>query len=207
MRTRTGQKRTKSRAARLLLAATLGTLALLAAGAGTAAAQPAATQQATSRCWLDVVNDWLDNNRVDGTYATACYTQAIQHLNEYPDIKQYSSAMDDIHRALLASYHSDRGNGPTAGGGNNNSGPGGPTGGGNGPDPSGGAPAHQSFITHLFDAARPGDAQAIPLPLLVLAGLALLLLLAAGGTWLAKRLQSRRMTPATAPARFGDKRG
>jgi hypothetical protein len=222
MKTRTGQTRATGTAARLLFATTLGTLALLAAGAGTAAAAPAATQQATSRCWLAVVNDWLDNNRVDGTYNTACYTQAIQHLASYPDIQQYSSAMDDIHRALLAAIHNDRGNGPGSTGGSNSSssGPGGaaPTGGGgngggkgNGsgtPDTSSSAaaPTNDSFITRLFDAAKPGDAQAIPLPLLVLAGLAVLLLLAAGGTWLAKRLQARRMTPATAPAPVDDKR-
>ena len=207
MRTRTRQPRSTG-GARLLLTASIAALVLLGLGAGTAAASPAATEQATNRCWLQVVNDWLDNNRVDGTYATACYTQAIQHLNAYPDIQQYSSAMDDIHRALLASIHNDRGNGPGSGGSSSSSGGGsGPTGGGGG-DSSGGAsaPAGQSFITRLFHAVGPGDAQAVPLPLLVLAGLAVLLLLAAGGTWLAKRLQSKRMTPATAPAPSPGKR-
>ena len=38
-------------------------------------------------------------------------------------------------------------------------------------------------------------------PEVVLAGPAVLLLLAAGGTWLAKRIQSRRVNPTPAPAR------
>ena len=66
------------------------------------------------------------------------------------------------------------------------------------------APAAKSFVTRLFDSVGPGDAQSVPLPLLVLAGLAVLLLLAAAGTWLVKRLQARQarqMTPAPAPAR------
>jgi len=40
----------------------------------------------------------------------------------------------------------------------------------------------------------------------VLAGLALLLLLAAGATWFARRLQSRRVTPAPATAPASPKR-
>src|SRR5205085_1497964 len=39
------------------------------------------------------------------------------------------------------------------------------------------------------------------LPLLVLGGLALLLFLTAAATWLTRRLQARRVTPAPAPAR------
>src|SRR5439155_9842345 len=80
-------------------------------------------------------------------------------------------------------------------------------GGGGGGGPSGGVPtgtggsgkgAGKGFINTIFDRLGPGNAQSIPLPLLVLAGLALLLLLAAGATWFARRLQARRVTPATA---------
>ncbi len=46
-----------------------------------------------------MVNDWLDNNQVDGVYPIPCYTQAIQHLNAYSDVAGYSSAIDDIRRA------------------------------------------------------------------------------------------------------------
>ncbi|HXH98370.1 MAG TPA: hypothetical protein VNH40_14275, partial [Gaiellaceae bacterium] len=61
-------------------------------------------------------------------------------------------------------------------------------------------PVSKSFVTKLFDSVGPGNATSIPLPLLVLAGLAVLLLLAAVATWLAKRIQARRMAPAPAPA-------
>ena len=193
-----------------MLALLAATLALLAVGASTA---PAAIDRATGTCWKDVVNDWLQHQpNVAGSYPIPCYTQAIQHLDSYPDIQQYSSAPDDIHRALLAAIRNNRGDGGNSGG--SSVGPSSSSGGGtpssrkpSGGGPTGGnsssttPPPDKSFVTRLFDAVGPGNAQSIPLPLLVLAGLAVLLLLAAGGTWLVKRLQSRRMTPAPAPAR------
>jgi hypothetical protein len=176
-------------------------LALLVSVVGTASAAPAATQVATAECWLQVVNDWLDNNRVDRSYAIACYTQAIQHLNSYPDVQNYSSAADDIHRALLAAIRQDRGSGPPTasdGGSNppdNSSGtPLPPSGGG------GGSSNDDGFFRSVANRVGPSDATSVPLPLLVLGGLALLLLATAGGTWATRRFQARRVPPA-APKR------
>jgi len=198
--------RTSYHATKLLLAALLAALvgaAALLAGAGAASAAPAASFQATSTCWQQVINDWLDNNQVDRVYAIPCYTQAIQHLSQYPDVAGYSSAEDDIRRAELAAIRLDRGNGgpPSLGGGGGPGGPGGGGGGSTGPGKGGGG-----FFNAIGDRLGPGNAQSIPLPLIVLAGLALLLLLAAGATWLARRIQSRRVSPAPATAPAGPKR-
>jgi hypothetical protein len=180
-------------------------LALLVSGVGIASAAPAATSVATSDCWLQVVNDWVDNNRVDRTYAIPCYTQAIQHLNSYPDVQTYSSAADDIHRALLAAIRQDRGSGPGGGSGSSpGDGGGGGGGGSNGPTaPSGGGGSSNGdgFVRSVANAIRPSNAQTIPLPLLVLGGLALLLLVTAGATWLARRVQARRLPPEPAAKR------
>jgi hypothetical protein len=166
------------------------------AGASSAAAAPAATARATGECWRSVVNDWLGHHgRVVGTYAIPCYTQAIQHLNSYPDIKGYSSAPDDIQRALYAAIHQDRGNGPGSGLGVTPPGPG-PSGGKDG----GTSSQNKGIWQSVTDRLSPGNAQSVPLPLLVLAGLALLLLLAAAATWFARRMQARRVTPAPAHA-------
>jgi hypothetical protein len=167
-------------------------VAVFAAGVSSAAAAPAATARATSECWRNVVNDWLSHRgRVTGTYAIPCYTQAIQHLNAYPDVRSYSSATDDIQRALLAAIRQDRGNGPGAG-----PGPGtGPGGSPSSSGPDGGNPSsspHNGFLGGF----SPSNATAIPLPLLVLGGLALLLLAAAGATLVARRVQARRGRPA-----------
>src|SRR4051794_26556077 len=184
---------------RLVLAA--AAVALVAVPA--AAAAPAATLHATNGCDLAVINDWLKDGHVDRIYAIPCYTQAIQRLNSMPDVKGYSSATDDIHDALLAAIRQDRGGGGSSGG----SGPSGPSDGSNPPSSSPsssdgtGTPTSsgdKSVIRHLADRLGPSNAQSIPLPLLVLGGLAVLLLLAAFGTWLARRLQARRLTPAPA---------
>ena len=190
---------------RVLLAATAGALSLLAFGAAGAGAAPSVSLEATSGCYLQVINDWLDNNKVDRVYAIPCYTQAIQHLSGYADVKGYSSAEDDIRAAQRAAAR-DRNNsaGPT---GTNSSGGGpgsGPCGtnpkGPKGPDtsPSAAPSSKPSFFDTLGHKLGPGNAQSIPLPLLVLGGLAILLLLAAAGTWIARRMQARRVTPAPA---------
>jgi hypothetical protein len=191
---------------RSALAAIAASIGLLVSGVSTATAAPAATAAPTSKCWLQVVNDWLDNNRVDGVYAIPCYTQAIQHLNAYPDVKNYSSATDDIQRALLAAIRQDRGNGPGAGPGP--SGPSSDPSGGGGSTPAGGppAPASSGSGSGIIGAFSPSDAQSIPLPLLVLGGLALLLLVAAGATLVARRVQARRVTPVPVRASAADKR-
>jgi hypothetical protein len=178
------------------------TLAVLAAGAHSAAAAPAASAAPTNRCWLDVVNDWLNHHgQIQGTYAIPCYTQAIQHLNLYPDVRQYSNATDDIQRALLAAIRQNRGNGPGAGSGGPTSPGGSPSSSGGGGTPSGGGTSSGGgVIRSLSEHLGPGNAQSIPLPLLVLGILALLLLTAAGATWLTRRLQARRVNPAPAPA-------
>jgi hypothetical protein len=177
---------------RVLLATIAGAFAFLVAGVGGAAAAPAEAQQATSKCWLQVINDWEDNNQVDKIYAIPCYTQAIQHLSAYPDVRGYSSAIDDIHRAMLAVIHEEGRGSPGIG---SSGGPSSPIGPGGSKPPGGSGP-----LTSVIDHLAPGNAQSIPLPLIVLGGLALLLLLAAAATWFARRLQTRRVTPATAPA-------
>ena len=188
---------------------TIGLAAVVAAsafmlGAPAASASPAATQTATDTCWLQVVNDWLQHGQVTGLYAIPCYTQAIQHLSAYPDISQYSSAIEDIHRALLAAIHEDRGNGPggsLGGGGGASFGGGGggaSGGGGGGSSGGGGGTGGSGLFRQLAQKLGPGNAQSIPLPLLVLGGLALLLLLTAAATWFARRVQARRVTPAPA---------
>jgi hypothetical protein len=199
MRTTTHTQDRKRRT-RVLVASVVGAVVLVA-GAQSAAAAPAATLTPTNTCWQDVVNDWLAHQpNVKGIYPIACYTQAIQHLNAYPDLRQYSSAMDDIHRALLAAILDERGNGP-GGGSSGNSGPGGTGPTGSGPSSSNPSSSSSSSpITNLFNSVGPSNATTVPLPLLVLGGLAVLLMLAALATWIARRIQGKRMTPAPAPA-------
>jgi hypothetical protein len=184
----------------LVLAALVAVAAL--ASVPVATASPAATQTATDTCWKDVVNDWLNNQpNLKGSYAIPCYTQAIQHLSSYPDISQYSSAIDDIHRALLIALHQDRGGGPGSFTGSS----GGPSSNGPGSSSTLGATKqtkshNRGIISRISKDLGPGNAQSIPLPLLVLGGFAVLLLLTALVTWLLRRMQARRVNGTPAPA-------
>ncbi len=78
--------------------ATLRRLAAVGAIAAAVAAAPATAAGTT--CGDAVLADWHDNGRIDGVYAPRCYRTAVAGLPE--DVRMYSSAQDDIGRALQA---------------------------------------------------------------------------------------------------------
>ena len=160
-------------------------MALLALAPAASAAPP---------CWKQLINDWYYDSRVDRAYPARCYQQAIDHLPE--DAADYSNAADELSRALQAAL--------TGGG------PGGSSG---GPDtivpPTRGEtrstdnspytkPPDEGGNDGWLGALRPTNADSIPLPLLILAGLAMLLLAAAAVSFVARRVQARS-APAKAP--------
>jgi hypothetical protein len=70
-------------------------LAALALGGALLSAAPAA---AAVPCWQRVIDDWSADGRVDRAYPLECYERAVTYLPE--DLRTYSSAEDDITRAL-----------------------------------------------------------------------------------------------------------
>lgn len=74
--------------------------ALLALATFAAALAFAAPARAASGCAAAVIQAW-HNGRLDASYPPSCYREALQELPE--DIRIYSSAQDDINRALIAS--------------------------------------------------------------------------------------------------------
>ena len=77
---------------RALALALLAVLAALLGDCGPAAAAK------KPNCAEQVVADWYDNGRVDYLYPLHCYREAIKSLP--PDVKDYSSAKEEIERAL-----------------------------------------------------------------------------------------------------------
>jgi hypothetical protein len=129
-------------------------------------------------CAEQVVADWFDNLRVDKLYPKHCYREAIAGLG--PDIKDYTGAEDAILRALQY-----RNAGESV--------------------PKDDAPGstHKPIELRRYSIAAPApiaseDASntagpsSIPIPLIVLAGLAGLLLIAGGAGYVARRAQARR---------------
>jgi hypothetical protein len=153
----------------------------------------AAPAAAKEPCWRALFVDWADG-RIDKTYPVHCYREAIAHLQQ--DTLTYGDAADQINRALMAAMTKLRKDGVAPIGPNTNVPPG--PGAGNGPG-SGSNKHDENFIDRIAHAIGPSSADAVPLPLLILAGLAMLLLAAAGASLIAKRLQAKRARPATVP--------
>jgi hypothetical protein len=167
--------------------------AVLVAVCGLAALALSAPAMAkTKTCADQVVDDWYDNQRVDRLYPLHCYRDAIAGLPL--DITDYSDAKEAILRALTYAEAGEKDPGPNA------------------------RPAKNSPIKPIAfrntsgiwstvngaggvdtvaDPARPSTAgpSSVPIPLIVLAGLAGLLLLAGGAGYVARRMQSRRGGP------------
>jgi hypothetical protein len=191
---------------------TISALLLLALSA--AVARPAA---AATPCWKALLTDWYDG-RIDNTYQLHCYTDALKHLP--PDVRTYSSAHDDILRALQSARAKLRkagrkvtpvtllppANSPSASGGSTTTtttaaggGSGGGDGGGTTTTPTttptdSGATGHQDGkgLQGLANKLNPSSPSSLPVPLLVLGGLALLLVAAGAIGVVAKRVQARR---------------
>jgi hypothetical protein len=143
---------------------------------------PAAS--AARPCWKDLVDDYWADNRVDKVYPISCYRDAMEALPS--DVKQYSDAQDDLRRALLAAIRDERDSGGTRSGG---------TGGSVTPPPPAidDQGAKGGFIREVLDNIGPKNASSIPVPLLVLATIALLLVGAAGVSYGARWYQGRRV--------------
>jgi len=55
------------------------------------------TASGKEECWQELVDDWSDG-AISNLYPIGCYRQALQNMPE--DVRLYSSASDDINRAL-----------------------------------------------------------------------------------------------------------
>jgi hypothetical protein len=164
--------------------------------AGLALSAPAGAAQASTPCWKQLLNDWYDG-RIDNTYQVRCYREAIRNLPE--DVDAYTEAREDIERALLAAIRSNGGELSDDDYVPPQTGPRDPVPGGVGGDDGDDAEAAPGSGTRgggPIDVFRPSNVDEVPLPLLVLAGLALVLLAAAGAGFVARRVQARRMRVA-----------
>ena len=75
-------------------------LLVVLAAAAVAVSLTSTAGAASASCAEAVLEDWSDG-RIDGVYEGSCYLEAIEILPE--DVRAYTSAADDILRALQAS--------------------------------------------------------------------------------------------------------
>jgi hypothetical protein len=162
-------------------------LILLVTAALAAAAVGVGTARASS-CSSALIKDWYVDGRIDQTYAVHCYREALKDIPE--DQIVYGTLREDLTRALQATIRKHGGNvtpdTPVPGDK------------GNGPS-SGSSGKDEGFFRWLARAIGPDTANSIPVPLLVLGGLALALIAAAAVSFFARRWQARRAQPPPAP--------
>ena len=172
--------------------------AVVAAAAlfGIAASPAAAAGAKKTPCWKVLINDWYDG-RIDGVYAIHCYREALKHLPA--DVDTYSSARDDIKQALQRRIQSTKSGGTTTtGGGQSGGAGGGGAGGSSGGGQSGGNGSANGPIPDIINAGKPAHADSLPIPLLVLGGVALVLMLAGAAGFIVRRRRLRRELAASA---------
>jgi hypothetical protein len=152
----------------------------------------AAPVASAKTCAEKVVDDWYGNGRVDQVFPKHCYLEAIRGLPV--DVKDYSNAEEDIRRALAYARRGEPDPGPSGGSQPTETTTTGLDGGtGTGPSDPGdpGGPTQTSAAGDV-DTSGPSS---LPIPLLILGGLALLLLAAGGAGYLSRRAQARRGGP------------
>jgi hypothetical protein len=158
-------------------------------------AQPAQARS-MSKCSAALIHDWYVDGRVDKTYPVHCYREALKDIPE--DQLIYGTLRDDLNRALQATIRKHNGhvtaNTPVPGYDDKNGGAPPPGGGGGGGGGGG-------LFGWLADKLGPSTADTIPIPLLVLGGLALTLILAAAVSFFARRVQARKAATDPPPPR------
>jgi hypothetical protein len=157
---------------------------------------------AAQSCGRQVIDDWFDNSRVDRTYARHCYDDAIELLQ--PDVRDYSNAEEEITRALqrrsrTVSPPPTTTDPPPAENPDEVVGPGKKP-----PNPP------KQPTTTVVDQPEIDDppvaaprvdgasASSVPIPLLVLSGLALLLFAGGSAGYFVRRYQGRNTQPPAA---------
>jgi hypothetical protein len=150
----------------VLVAASFG-VAALSVGA------PAAS--AKSPCWRLILNEWTDNRQVSTNYPLHCYREAIAHVPE--DLLQYTDIELDVNAARQQAARGART--LQSSGGQSQA--------DRQRDPDDG------LFTQGFDKLGPNNADSMPLPLIILGGLALLLVAAGAAGLISRRFRTRRV--------------
>lgn len=181
----------------LLLALGLALTTLALAGPATAAPKG---------CADAVISDWYGDGRVDKVFPLPCYQQAIRSLPV--DVLDYSNAKQDILRALAFARKGKNDPGPSGGNETASEDPDPQSNGDSGdpgtkPKPTTTTPPRPVPQGTGSEAAGEVDTSgpsSLPIPLLILGGLALLLLAAGGAGYLSRRAQARREGGPPGPA-------
>jgi hypothetical protein len=166
--------------------ALLVAVGVAATAAVMAAAAPA---EAAKPCWERVIDDWVDNGRIDGVFSASCITEARKHVPE--DLRTYTDIIDklDAYRQLAGRSVQQR---PPASPGGTEPGTTTTKPGTKEPEPKADVGRDEGPIPYVLGKGTT-DASSIPLPLMVLAGFALALMAAGGAGFARRKLAARKI--------------
>ncbi len=154
----------------LAISAALAAVVSLALGVGSASAKS---------CAGAVINDWYQDNTINGQYAARCYREALGRVGD--QMRIYSNLPDELERGLRRAIAREAvlGTNKTI------------------TQNSRSTAAHRNNgpIQRVLGELGPDRADSIPIPLIILAGVALLLIAAGAASALVRRLNGRRNTP------------
>jgi len=160
----------------------------------------AAPAGAAPSCGRQVIDDWFADSRVDRTYPLHCYDDAIELLQ--PDVRDYSNAEEEITRALQrrgrtvtpppSTTDPPPDDGPSSGAGPREK-----------PPKASPKKPTTTAVDHPETENPPvvappldgASASSVPIPLLVLSGLALLLIASGSAGYFVRRSQGRNTPP------------
>jgi hypothetical protein len=150
------------------------------------------TAFAAKPCWERVVDDWIDNGQIDGAYSPTCLSAALKNVPE--DVRAYSDFEERVKDARQNALR-DRFLQGTGGGGPTETTSTTPRNPRNDEvvevEPKVDAPS-RGPLRDAFGAGTT-DARSVPLPLMVLAALALILMAAGAAGFAHRKLQARRI--------------
>ncbi len=148
-----------------------------------AVATPADAASKPKPCWKQLIDDWSTDGQIDGSYSARCVDEALAKVPE--DIRAYSNFEEQAKAARQAASRSLQG--PIVSGSNSD-------GSSDARQPREREPNTAKDETPVGWAlgTRGNNADSVPIPLLVLLGLAGALITAGGAGFAARKLQAHR---------------
>lgn len=162
-------------------------LVLVACGASLLAVATPADAKAKP-CWKQVIDDWSDNGSIDGKYSSRCIDEAIAKAPE--DVRAYTDFEEQAEQARQENSRSVQSVGGGTGGGATPNDP--APGSESNPVPREPETAKDETPVGWVLGTGGNNADSVPIPLLVLLGLAGALITAGGVGFGARKLQAQR---------------
>jgi hypothetical protein len=162
---------------------------LLVSGAGILATASPAMAAKSQPCWKQVVNDWSQDGSIDGAYSAKCIDEALAKVPE--DIRAYSDFEEQAKAARLAAGRALQSSGGSDGSDSADEGESDDDVAVVKPREPNTGPKDETLIQSAL-GTNGNNADSVPLPLLILLGLAGALITAGGVGFGARKLRARR---------------